>query len=110
MSLIASKGEYAAIAGAGTTQATATEMPAYMVRVTSSSGNGSGVILPPMNRGEVAIVCNAITGASAIDLKVYPRSGGSINGATADSHLLLPATMAASFRAVDGAGNVIATF
>jgi hypothetical protein len=98
------KGEYSVLAAAGTTQATATEMPAYMVMVTSGSG---GVVLPPMNKDEEAVVCNGI---SNDEIKVYPRSGGSINNATDDLHLLLPANSAARFKAIDGAGNVIAFF
>jgi hypothetical protein len=98
------KGEYSVVAAAGTTQATATEMPAYMVMVTSGTG---GVILPPMNKDEEAVVCN---GLSSEEIKVYPRTGGKINNATANLHLLLPNNSAARFKAIDGAGNVIAFF
>jgi hypothetical protein len=98
------KGEYSVVAAAGTTQATATEMPAYMVMVTSGTG---GVILPPMNKDEEAVVCN---GLSSEEIKVYPRTGGKINNATANLHLLLPNNSAARFKAIDGAGNVIAYF
>lgn len=104
MGLSRLKGEYDTIAAAGSTQATATEMPAYMVMVTSGSG---GVLLPPMNKDDEAVVCN---GVSTIDLSVYPRSGGKINNSTADLPLVLPANRAARFRAIDGAGNVIAFF
>ena len=104
---MALRGEYAAIAAAGTTQATATEMPAYTVMVTSGTG---GVMLPPLNVNEEAVVCNGLTGSSAIDLMVYPRSGGKINNATADTPLLIPESRAVRFRATDGAGNVIAVF
>jgi len=98
------RGEYAAIAAAGTTQATATPMPAYMVMVTSGTG---GVQLPPLNKDEDAVVCNGLSGAEVF---VYPRSGGKINNATADLHILLPPNTSARFRAIDGAGNVIAFF
>jgi len=98
------KGEYSEVAAAGSTQGTATEMPAYTVMVTSGTG---GVLLPPLNKDEDAIVCNGITDA---EVSVYPRTGGKINNATANYPLLLPANRAARFRAVDGAGNVIAFF
>ena len=101
---MALRGEYAEIAAAGTTQATATEMPAYAVMVSSGTG---GVILPPMNKNEEAIVCN---GVADIDLSVYPRSGGKLNNATADLPLVVPSNRAVRFRAIDGAGNVIAFF
>jgi hypothetical protein len=101
---MALRGEYAEIAAAGTTQATATEMPAYVCMVSSGTG---GVLLPPLNRGEEAIVCN---GVSTIDLNVYPRSGGKLNNITANLPLVLPANTAGRFRAIDGAGNVMAFF
>jgi len=104
MGVSRAKGEYAAIAAAGTTQATAAEMPAYMVMVTSGAG---GVILPPLNRDEEAVVCN---GLSDSNINVYPRSGGKINNSTADLAVELPSNKAARFRAIDGAGNVIAFF
>lgn len=104
MGLSRAKGEYAAIAAAGTTQATATEIPAYMVMITSGTG---GVRLPAMNKDEETVVCN---GVDTIDLSVYPRSGGKINNSTADLPLVLPGNRAARFRAIDGAGNVIAFF
>jgi hypothetical protein len=98
------RGEYDEIAAAGSTQATATEMPAYTVTVTSGTG---GVMLPPMNKDEVATVLN---GMSGVEIYVYPRSGGQINNSTADYGLLLPPNCAAKFRAINGAGKVIATF
>jgi len=98
------RGEYAEIAAAGSTQATATGMPSYTVMVSSGSG---GVGLPPLNRNEEAIVCN---GLGSDDISVYPQSGGKINNSTANLPLVLPANRAARFRAIDGAGNVIAFF
>lgn len=101
---MALRGEYAEISAAGTTQATATEMPAYAVMVTSGTG---GVILPPMNKSEEAIVCN---GLSTADISVYPRSGGKLNNDTANLPLVVPTNRAVRFRAIDGAGNVMAFF
>ena len=101
---MALRGEYAEIAAAGTTQADATPMPSYTVMVSSGSG---GVVLPPLNRNEEAIVCN---GVSTIDLSVYPRSGGKLNNATADLPVVVPANRAVRFRAIDGAGNAMAFF
>ena len=98
------RGEYAEIAAAGTTQATATEMPSYSCMVSSGTG---GVVLPPMNRDEEAIVCN---GTSDADISVYPRSGGKLNNGTADLPLVVPTNRAVRFRAIDGVGNVMAFF
>jgi len=102
---MALKGEYATIAAAGTTQATAAEMPSYMVMVTSAT-SAQGVILPPLNKGEEAIVCNGVTD---VEIFVYPRSGGKINNYSADAHIWLSANCAARFLAVDSL-NVIAFF
>ncbi len=103
------RGEYNTLSAAGTTQATAAEMNADTVMVTGGS-QGSGVILRPLNVREECIVVNGTSGVNAIDLKVYPRSGGKINNASANDYLILPAQRAARFRAIDGAGNVIAFF
>jgi hypothetical protein len=98
------KGEYSVVAAAGTTQATASEVPAYMVMVTSGTG---GVIIPPLNKDEEFVCCNGLSGE---EIKVYPRTGGQINNATANLHLLLPPNSAARFKALNGAGSVIAFF
>jgi hypothetical protein len=98
------RGEYAEIAAAGTTQATATGMPAYTVMVTSGTG---GVMLPPLNKDEEAVVCN---GLSSTEIRAYPRTSGKINNKTANLHILVPPNYAVRFRAIDGAGNVIAFF
>jgi len=100
---MALRGEYAEIAAAGTTQATATEMPSYQVMVTSGTG---GVLLPPMNKGEEAMVCN---GLSTVSIDVYPRSGGKLNNMTADLPLTVPTNRAVRFRAIDGL-NLFAFF
>jgi len=98
------RGEYDTVAAAGSTQSDATPMPAYTVMVTSGTG---GVVLPPMNVTEEAIVCNGLSGA---DVYVYPRSGGKLNNATADLPVVVPINRAVRFRAIDGAGNCIAFF
>src|SRR5262249_45514413 len=103
------RGDYNTITAAGTTQATAVECNADTVMVTAGTAS-SGVLLRPMNVKEEQIVCNGTDGnaSTGIDLFVYPRTGGKINNMTANTPLLLPAGMAARFRAIDGAGNVIA--
>ena len=97
------KGEYAEIAAAGSTQATATEMPSYTCFVSSGTG---GVMLPPMNKTEDAYVVNG----TAVEVNVYPRVGGKINNSTANLAVLLPPNMACHVRAINGAGDVIAIF
>ncbi len=95
------RGEYNTLVAIGTTQATAAECNADMVMVTSGT-DASGVMVRPMNVNEEQIVCNGTSGTGAIDLYVYPRSGGQINNATANLGLLLPSGKAARFRAIDG--------
>ena len=106
-----SKGAYATMAAAGTTQATANTIVADMVMVTSGPA-ASGIILDGMNVGDEVIVCNgvALGTATAIDLFVYPKLGGAINNGTANTGILVASGKAVRFRAIDGAGNVIAFF
>ena len=104
---MSTKGPYATMAAAGTTLAGANEVVADIAMVTSGTG---GVRLDALNVGEERVVINGINGTSAIDLNVYPVSGGSINNATASSPLVLPQNKAVRFKAIDGAGNVAAFF
>jgi hypothetical protein len=109
---INTRGDYATLAAAGTTQATAAECTADMVMVTSGS-NAAGVLIRPLNLKEEQIVCNgtgADAAANAADIFVYPRSGGSINNQTANTPILIAAGRAVRFRAINGAGAVIAFF
>ena len=78
---------------AGTTQGDAATMVADFVSV-ATVGDGSGVILRASTPREIKVVCNA---ASANTLLVYPPSGGTINGATANLPLSLPAKHSAMF-------------
>ena len=89
------RGAYAEMTAAGTTQATAAEITADYVVVTTVMASADGVILPPGNLNDEVIVVN---GDSADNLKIYPRSGGKINRATADEALDLPPNTAAHFR------------
>jgi hypothetical protein len=95
----------------GTTQGTAATITADMVMVTAGS-NASGIVLDGMNVEDEVIVCNGvgIGTATAIDLYVYPKSGGAINNGTANTGILIASGRAVRFRAIDGAGNVIAFF
>lgn len=89
------RGPYAEMSAAGTTQATAAEITADYVVVTTVTESANGVILPPGNLNDEVIVVN---GDSADNLMVYPRSGGKINRATADGAVELPPNRAAHFR------------
>lgn len=109
MTPIPTRGEYNTLSAAGTTQATAVEMNADTVMVTGGS-QGAGILVRPLNVREECIIVNGTSGTSAIDLKVYPRTGGKINNSDANTPLILPSQQAVRFRAIDGAGNVIAFF
>ena len=87
------KGTYAEMSAAGTTQADAAEIVADYVLV-STVAAGAGVLLPPGNLGDEVVVVN---GSGSEALLVYPRSGGKLNNAAADGALTLPANMAAHF-------------
>jgi hypothetical protein len=106
-----SKGAYATMTATGSTQAGAATIKADMVMVTAGAA-GSGIVLDGMNVEDEVIVCNGVgVGTStAIDLFVYPKSGGAINNGTANTGILIASGRAVRFRAIDGGGNVIAFF
>jgi hypothetical protein len=81
------------MSAAGTTQATAAEITADYVMVTTVAA-GSGVLLPSGNLADEVVIVN---GHGSESLLVYPRSGGKLNNAAADGALTLPPNMAAHF-------------
>ena len=83
-----------AMTAAGTTQGTATELPAGIVAVGTVTSSANGVKLRAQGPGTMSIVSNE---DSADDLMVYPWSGASLNGETADLALTLPSGRAALF-------------
>lgn len=91
------KGTYAEMAAAGTTQADAAEITADYVLVTTVA-TGSGVILPPGNLADEVVVVN---GHSSENLLIYPRSGGKINNAAANGALDLLPNSAAHFLGIN---------
>ena len=85
-------------ATAGTTQtlAGATALTASVVRVTTGNAN-DGVILPAgCVDGELIWVFNL----SAVALKVYPQTGGSINSATASAAHVHAASKPGIYRSI----------
>lgn len=88
------KGIYTEMAAAGTTQATAAEITADYVLVTTVTASADGVLLPEGNLGDEVIIVN---GDSADNLMIYPRTGGKLNNAAANGALTLPPNMAAHF-------------
>src|SRR5262245_62635356 len=87
------KGTYAEMSAAGTTQTDAAEITADYVLVTTVAA-GSGVLLPAGNLSDEVVIVN---GHATESLLIYPRSGGKLNNATADAALTLPANSAAHF-------------
>lgn len=80
-------------AAAGTTQATGTTLTATHNWVGTATG-ADGVVLKEHPPGSMMSVANA---DSADGMYVYPWSGASLNGATANVGILLPAGHAALF-------------
>jgi hypothetical protein len=94
-----SKGEYVEMAAAGTTQATAAELTADRVMVTTiTEASAEGVILPLGNLNDEVFIIN---GHATANLFIWPRSGGKLNNASADSNLTLPPNRAAHFRGIN---------
>jgi hypothetical protein len=79
---------------AGTTAATATTLTADNVWVDVVTASANGVILKAFSAGETKSVVNA---DSADNLFIYPPSGASFNGATADLPVMIPAGRSAWF-------------
>lgn len=89
------------MASAGNSQATAAQIVADVVRVTSASG---GVILDPhLNLGEERVICN---GDSSNTLTVYPRSGGRINNAAINGSISITPNSTGVFRAINALDTV----
>jgi hypothetical protein len=77
------------VTATGATQANAYPLGAYRMAVeVLSVPASSGVLLPPAQVGSVVTIRNA-DGANA--LLIYPRSGGTINGGSANAPLSLAA-------------------
>ena len=87
----------AAVSAAGTTQGTATTLPANHNLVTVVTDSANGVILKALAKGEVFSVAN---GDAAQSLKLYPPSGAAFNGMTANDPLTLPVGFCAMGRFV----------
>ena len=102
---MATKGPYAEIAAAGTTQAAATLATADTMMITSGT-SGAGIRLDDMDLNAEVIIVN---GVSTSEYLIYPKVGGKINNATANLPLGLPPQKASRFRAIN-ALDVIAFF
>lgn len=92
---VAFKSIGAGLSAAGTTQGTATVLTKSMSEITTVAAN-TGVLLPTPEPGELFFVANK--GANA--LRVYPSSGGYINGLAVDTFLSVPVDTRRLFFAV----------
>lgn len=84
----------ATVSAAGTNQSDATLIASDNNLITTAS-DGQGVILPSFNAGTIWIA-----NATAVNVFVYPVSGGKLNGQTANAALELPPARAAVFKAI----------
>lgn len=103
-------GDYATgITAAGTTQGTATTLPANHCLVSTVTDAANGVVLKALPVGEVFSVANG-DGAGAVGaqtLKVYPPSGSSFNGMTANDPINLPPGFCAQGRFVSSTAIMV---
>ena len=92
------------ITAAGATSATATELTCAVNVVTTCTEGASGVILPVNDIGDSIAVINA----TSANLRVYPPSGGSLNGGTADVPFTMGHNSAADFYQTGTANYAVA--
>ena len=78
---------------AGATQATATDLASANNVVTTCTEAAGGVILVSKDVGDTILVINA----TANNLRVYPPTGGAINGGTTNAPAVLGAYRGANF-------------
>lgn len=82
-------------AGATQTAAGATALTGALNTVTVVAADNDGVILPAgRGQGDIVIVANL---DSAQDIKVYPNTGGAINGGSANAALVVGQQQVAQF-------------
>ena len=81
------------VTAAGTTQATATAMSSALNVITTCTEAAGGVLLPVNDLGDSIRVVNA----TSANCRVYPPSGGALNGGTANIPFTLGANSAADF-------------
>ena len=81
------------VSAAGTTQATATDLTSAVNVITTCTEAASGVQLPVNDIADKITVINA----TAVNLRVYPPSGGAFNGGTANVPMTLGANRGAEF-------------
>lgn len=82
-------------AGATQTAAGATALTGALNTVTVVAADNDGVILPAgRGQGDIVIVANL---DAAQDIKVYPNTGGAINGGSANAALVVGQQQVAQF-------------
>jgi hypothetical protein len=84
---------FAAVTAAGNAQANATALVAE-INVVAGADDAKGVILPAAKAGRPIHVKTTV---AAKTLKVYPPTGGKINGGTADAAVTMAAVTATLF-------------
>lgn len=87
------------LAATGTVQTDALLAPA-IVNVVTTTATGTGLRLPPVEVSAGMSVANL--GANA--LLVYPASGQTINGGSANASISIPAGKVVQFTGISGAG------
>lgn len=87
---------FASLAAAGADQATAGVINNDVVSVTAANGT-KGVILPVPRAGQLSEPIIIINTEAAQNLKVYPHSGGKINGGSTDAAITLSGGVTVTF-------------
>lgn len=99
-------GSNLAVAAAGNSQATATEITAAFNVVTAATTSSADGLVLPTGRGAGDMI--VIVNATSVALDVFPPSGGTINGGSADAAVSLRANSTGLYFAI-GEDNYGAT-
>lgn len=89
-------GSVATIAAAGSTQADATALTGAINKVTAADGT-KGAILPACTDDSRLTTRVVVWNSAAAVLKVYPNTGGTVNGGSANAATSLAANTVAEF-------------
>lgn len=97
----------ASYSGAGTAQTGATSIASPVAVITPTSSNTAFVLTSAFSTGRPIWVWNQSSSQTAL---VYPPTGGTINGGSANASVSVPPLSGATFQLYNGSGNAAETW